>query len=48
MPDVTIVKAGTLDDVELLNGMAPGMEIHTEVKVRWMPKLAEVAKEGME
>lgn len=45
MPEVTIVKAGTVDDTSLLDGMEPGKEIYLKDKVKWAPSLAQVQKE---
>ncbi|KAJ9647101.1 hypothetical protein H2199_002087 [Coniosporium tulheliwenetii] len=41
-----VVKAGTLDDPELLDKMAPAEEIYTEHKVSWMQTERKVKKEG--
>ena len=42
---MTIVKAGTLDDVHLLNSLKPTAEIYTKDEVKWLPHLAEVRQE---
>lgn len=43
---IHVVKAGTLDDTKLLDGMKPFGEIQLRTKVGWVPRLAEQGFEG--
>ncbi|GAB7358971.1 hypothetical protein MBLNU230_g5045t1 [Neophaeotheca triangularis] len=47
MPDIRIVKMGTLDDEAEMAKRVPGMEIYTKDRVAWCPHFGEaVEKEG--
>ena len=43
MPDVVLVKAGTLDDIR---GLAPSIEVYADHAAEWVPPIAGAQRFG--